>query len=85
MKRLSSAITLGLFALAPAIGSACEYAEQSASATPPEQLVSTPAPAASQMPAAKATTALAPKAPKQNVAKAKAPAPDQKVAAVTNN
>ena len=85
MKRLLSAITLGVFALAPAIGSACEYVEQSASATPPEQLASTPAPAASQMPKATPTTALAPKAAKQNVVKVKAPAPEQKVAAVTNN
>jgi hypothetical protein len=83
MKRLLSAITVGLFGLAPTIGSACEYVEQSAAVTPPEQLASTPAPAASQMP--KATTALAPKAPKPTVVKVKAPAPEQKVAAVTNN
>jgi len=85
MKRLLSALTLGMFGLAPAIGSACEYSDQSASATPPAQLASTPAPAASQMPKAKATTALAPKAPKQNVVKVKAPAPEQKVAAATTN
>ena len=85
MKRLMSVIALGAFALAPAIGSACEYMEQSASVTPPAQLASTPAPAASQVPEVKATQALAPKAPKQNVVKAKAPAPDQKVAAVTSN
>lgn len=85
MKRLLLALTVGLFGLAPTIGSACEYVEQSAAVTPPEQLASTPAPAASQMPKAKATTALAPKAAKQNVVKVKAPAPEQKVAAVTNN
>ena len=85
MKRLLSVLTAGAFALAPAIGSACEYMEQSASATPPEQLASTPAPAASQVPQAKATQALAPKAPKQNVVKVKAPAPQDKVAAITNN
>jgi len=85
MKRLLSVITLGLFGLAPVLGSACEYTDQSASVTPPAQLASTPAPAASQMPQAKATPALAAKTPKQNVVKVKAPAPEQKVAAATNN
>ena len=85
MKRLFPAVTLALFGLAPAIGSACEYTDQAASAAAPAQLASTPAPAASQVPSAKATPALASKPTKQDVVKAKAPAPEQKVAAVTNN
>ena len=89
MKRLLAATTLTIFAIfgfAPAIGTACEYMdESSASAQPPAQLASTPAPAATKVPQAKATPALAPKASKQNVAKAKAPASEQKVAAATSN
>ena len=86
MRRLLAATTLALFGLAPAIGTACEYAdESSASATPPAQLASTPPPAATKVPSAKATQALSPKVVKQPVAKAKAPAPEQKVAAVTTN
>ena len=87
MKRLLAAGTIAVLGLAPAIGTACEYMdESSASVTPPAQLASTPAPAASKAPQAKAS-ALAPKASKQDVAKAKAavPAPEQKVAAATSN
>ena len=86
MKRLRMATTLALFGLAPAIGMACEYADQSsASATPPAQLASTAPPAATKVPPAKATQALSPKAAKQEAVKAKAPAPEQKVAAVTGS
>jgi len=86
MKRLLAATTLTIFGLAPAIGTACEYMdESSASAQTPAQLASTPAPAATKVPQAKATPAVAPKASKQNVTKAKAPASEQKVAAVTSN
>jgi hypothetical protein len=86
MKRLLAATTLTLFGLAPAIGTACEYMDQtSASATPPAQLASTPAPAATKVPSAKVTPALASKVAKQEVVKVKAPAPEQKVAAVTSN
>ena len=88
MKRLLAATAIAAFGLAPAIGTACEYMdESSASATPPAPLASTPAPAATKAPQAKAAQALAPKASKRDVAKAKAtaPAPEQKVAAVTSN
>jgi hypothetical protein len=86
MKRLLAATTLTLFGLAPTIGTACEYADQSsASATPPAQLASTPPPAATKVPAAKVTQALSPKASKQEAAKVKAPAPEQKVAVVTGS
>ena len=88
MKRLLAATSIAAFGLAPAIGIACEYMdESSASAQPAAQLASTPAPAATKVPQAKGATALAQKASKQDVAKAKAavPAPDQKVAAVTHN
>jgi len=82
-----AATTLALFGLVAAPGFACEYMDSSsASATPPSQLASTPAPAATQVPAvAKVVPVSAPKAAKPEVAKAKAPAPEQKVAAVTSN
>ena len=86
MKRVFAATAIAVFGLAPAIGSACEYTdESSASAQPPAQLAATPQPAATKVPQAKATPAVAPKASKQDVAKAKAPAPEQKVAAVNSN
>ncbi len=88
MKRLLAATTLAAFGLAPALGTACEYMdESSASAQPPAQLASTPAPAATKAPQSKAAQALAPATSKHNAAKAKAaaPAPEQKVAAVSGN
>ena len=86
MKRLLAATTIALFGLAPAIGSACEYMDQtSASTTPPERLATTPPPAATKVVSAKATPALTPKAAKPDIVKAKAPAREQKVAAVTSN
>ena len=88
MKRLLAATTIAVFGLAPAIGTACEYMdESSASVQPPAQLASTPAPAATKVPQAKMAPALAQKASKQDAAKAKtaAPAPEQKVAAATRN
>jgi uncharacterized iron-regulated membrane protein len=87
MKRLLAATTLTLFALAAAPGFACEYMDStSASATPPSQLASTPAPAATKVPAvAKVVPVSAPKAPKPEAAKVKAPAPEQKIAAATSN
>ena len=87
MRRLLAATAIAAFGLIPTIGTACEYMDEtSASATPPAQLASTPAPAATKAPGAKAP-ALAPKASKQDVAKAKAasPTPEQKVAAASNN
>jgi len=88
MKRLLAATTIAAFGLAPAIGTACEYMDQSsASAAPPAQLASTPPPPTTKVPQAKATAAIAPKASKQNVARAKAAAPasEQKVAAAGSN
>lgn len=87
MKRLLAATTLTLFGLAAAPGFACEYMDStSASATPPSQLASTPAPAATKVPAvAKVAPVSAPKTAKPEVAKVKAPAADQKVAAMTSN
>ena len=85
MRRLLAATTLALFGLGPAIGTACEYADESSASATPAQLASTPPPAATKVPSAKATQALSPKVVKQPVAKAKAPAPEQKVAAVTGN
>ena len=88
MKRFLAATAIAVFGLTPAIGAACEYTdESSASATPPAQLASTPAPAATKAPQAKVAPVLAPKASKQDVAKAKATAPatEQKVAAAASN
>ena len=88
MKRLLAATTIAAFGLAPAIGTACEYMDESSASTPPPaQLASTPAPAATKAPQAKAAQALAPKTAKQNLAKAnaEAPAPEQKAAAVSGN
>jgi len=87
MKRLLAATTLTLFGLAAAPGFACEYMDStSASAAPPSQLASAPAPAATKVPVvAKVVPVSAPKAAKSEVTKAKAPAPEQKVAAVTSN
>ncbi len=85
MKRLLAATTLVIFGLTPAIGGACEYMDEAAATQPPAQIASTPPPAASKLPQAKATPTLAPKAQKQDVAKTRAPAPEQKVAAVNNN
>ena len=86
MKRLSAATTLTLFALAAAPGFACEYMDStSASATPPAQLASNPAPAATKVPAVvKVVPVAAQKPAKPDVAKVKAPAPEQKVAVNSN-
>ena len=87
MKRLLAATTLTLFGLAAAPVFACEYMDSSsASATPASQLASSPAPAATKVPAvAKVAPLSAPKAAKPEVAKVKAPPPEQKVAAVNSN
>ena len=87
MKCVSAAIPLALVGLAPAISVACEYHDHasSASAAPPAQLATTPAPAATIAPAAKPSNALATKATKPTVEKAKSPAPEQKLAAVNGN
>ena len=86
MKKLLAATTFAIFGLTPAMGTACEYMDEaSASAQPPAQLASTGPPAATKMPKAKAPPTLAPKASKQNIAKAKASASEQKVAAVSGD
>ena len=86
MKRLLAATTLTLFGLTASPGFACEYMDStSASATPPAQLASTPAPAATKVPAnAKVIPVSAQKSVKPDVAKVKAPAPEQKVAVTSN-
>jgi hypothetical protein len=84
MKRVLAATALIIFGLVPAMGSACEYTDDSsASAAASTQLASTPAPAASKVPARTVAQALAPKAAKPD--KAKALVSDRKVAAVTGN
>jgi len=79
MKKILVATAVAAFGLAPAIGAACDMGmdDSSASAAPPAQLAA-PAPAATKVPAVAKTT---PNALKQVSAKAKAPVPDQKVAA----
>jgi hypothetical protein len=84
MKRVLAATALIIFGLAPAMGFACEYTDDSAaSAAMSTQLASTPAPAASKAPARTVAQALTTKAAKPD--KAKSLAPDRKVAAVTSN
>jgi len=86
MKRLLAATTLTLFGLTASPGFACEYMDStSASATPPAQLASNPAPAATKVPAVvKVVPVAAQKPAKPDVAKVKAPAPEQKVAVNSN-
>jgi hypothetical protein len=86
MKMMSAATALALLSLAPAVSSACEYdAATSASATPPAQLASAPAPEASRVPTSSALKAPAPrKTAKQVEPKSKeSPASDAKVAVLT--
>ena len=84
MKSALTATVLAVFGLAPAIGAACEYIDDSsASAAPPAQWGLAAPPAASKAPVvAKAVT---PNAAKKTVAKVKAPVPDQKLAAGATN
>ena len=82
MKRLSVATVLAMFALAPVVGSACEY-DSAASVTPAEKLGLAPAPAATSVPVAKADKA---KPARQEVVKAKAaPVRDVKLATASTN
>jgi hypothetical protein len=86
MKRVLVATALVAFGLAPAIGAACEYNDESAaSATPLVQMGSAQAPAATKVPAPTVAKALAPNAVKQVAGKVKAPAPDQKLAVGATN
>ena len=79
MTRLTTATVLALFALAPAIGSACDY-HKSGHATPDDQLGLAPAPASTKVPAPTVAKAPPAKAAKQSVAKEKTVATDAKLA-----
>ena len=83
MRKILAAVTLTAFAFAPAIGVACEYGDAAmASAEPPAQLGSAPAPAASKAPApAVVAKASARKAVKEPAEKASKPSVETKVAA----
>ena len=86
MKKVLVATALAVFGLAPTMSAACEYSDDSsASATPSVQLGSAPTPAATKVPAPAVAKTLAPHAVKQVAGKAKAPAPDQKLAVGTTN
>ena len=86
MKRVLVATVLAAFGLAPAIGAACDYNdESSASASPPAQFAAAPAPAATKVPAPVVAKTLAPNAVKPVAAKVKASMPDQKIAVGTTN
>jgi hypothetical protein len=82
MKKLATAAAVVLIGFAPALGAECGHdAASSASATPPAQLVSAPAPAASKAPNSTASVApAARKTAKQVADKTREPATDAKVA-----
>ena len=86
MNRVLIATAIIAFAMVPAIGAACEYADDSwASAAPPEKIGAvTPGPASMVPPAAPAKTATG-KVATSTAKKAKAAAPEQKVAANTKS
>lgn len=86
MKTLVAVTAAAVFGLAPAIGAACEYDDEtSASVTLPANLASTPPPAASKVPARTVAKALAPSGTKQVRAPVKPAATDQKIATGTTN
>ncbi len=86
MKRVLAATALAIFGLVPAMGSACEYNDDSsASAAAPAQLGLASPPAASKVPAPMVAKALTPNAAKPRAGNAKLLAPDRKLAVVTNN
>lgn len=86
MKTVVAATALALFGLAPAIGAACEYNDDSsASAAPPSQMASAPPPATTKAPAPAVAKALAPNSVKQAAGKVKSPASDQKLAVGSTN
>ncbi len=82
MKKLTTAASVVLIGFAPALGAECGHdASSSASATPPAQLVSAPAPAASKAPNSTALVAPATKKTAKQVAdKSREPATGAKVA-----
>jgi len=83
MKKVLAATAVVVFGLAPAIGAACDYSDDSSASATPPVLASTLAPAATKVPAVAKTST--PNALKQVASKAKAPVPDQKVAVGTTN
>ena len=88
MKRVLAATALAIFGLVPAMGSACEYNDDSsasAAASASAQLGLASPPAASKVPAPTVAKALAPKAANKMADKAKPLAPDRKLAVVISN
>jgi hypothetical protein len=87
MNRVLIATAVIAFGMAPSIGAACEYADDSwASAAPSEQMAAaTPAPAASTLPPAAVVKTSAPKTSTRTATKTRTPAPEQKVAVNTKN
>ena len=84
MRRVLLATALAMMAFAPGIGAACDYGDEaSASTAPPEQVASTPAPAASMAPATKVAKTT-PKAVKPAASKTKA-ASETRVATAPSN
>jgi len=85
MKRVLTVTALTIFGLVPAMGSACEYNDDSAaSAASPAQLASPPA--ATKVPAPTVAQALAPKAAKPTTPdKAKPLASERNLKVVTSN
>ena len=84
MRSILAAAALAMMALAPGIGTACDYGDEtSASTAPPEQMASTPAPAVTKAPTAKVakttTNAVKPVASKTKAAS------DTKVATAPSN
>jgi len=85
MRNLLAATVLAIVALDPAIGSACDYGDEtSASTAPPEQVASTPAPQATKAPVAKVAKGT-PNAVKPVASKTKPSVSDEKVAAAPSN
>lgn len=85
MKRLLVGTALAAFALAPAIGSACEYNDASmASSTPAAQVGLATPPAASKAPVPVVAKAVTTRQVKQASDKATSPAPTAQLAAVAN-
>ncbi len=86
MKRVLAATALAIFGLVPAMGTACEYNDDSAaSAASPTQLgLASSPPAASKVPAPTVAKALATKAAKPVAGNAKPLAPERKLAVVTD-
>lgn len=86
MKTVLAATALAIFGLAPAIGAACEYNDDSsASATPPSQVASAPAPATTKAPAPAVAKVVAPNSVKQVAGKVKSPVSDPKLAVGATN